>query len=448
MVRTRLLPLSLLALVAALLFLPVAPAAADGLQIGNGATPTAAPGVTGTSYRSPSYGYTLTWDPSWQAPTARSANGEDLLVLSNGVSTVSFDAYAGDGGNPATCLQQTARRLSTTQGVGGFALAHGTDGQPLEGSEAGRAYAVYTFTVASNGTPANDAGYLDCRTLVPGQAVLAIFQVAPLAAFNTQVQLGQALLANLRLPAATAAGPAQATALPTAPAGTGAATGGALSATDCAGMAGWAAATTQRLDRVDAIGDAYNRAISALGQGQLDTFLAFFAAEATEFAQLAAAQRQGPVPPAAEINEELASAFSTISSSLTRMQITLSAASVDMYALNQATQQIELAANTLKQDRPRVEQLVTACGGSGSPTTGQPTFRPGQTVVVTHDQTIVRSSPGTGASLVESLNRGAVLRVIGQAVPGDGGNWWPVVDPATNLQGYVAAQDLAPAPAA
>jgi hypothetical protein len=448
---------------AALLALPLAPAAADDLQIGPTPTSTtpATAGVTGTAYRSPTYGYTLTWDPTWQVQSATSANGEDILVLTNGVSIVVFDAYAGAGGDPATCLTATTQQLRRHAGVSQFALAQGSDGRPLQGNDAAHAYAVYTYTftaTGSNGTPVGYAGYLDCRPLVPGQAVLAIVLMTPLAAFNTQIQLGQTLLAHLTLPTTaptltlpttTPAGGAGGTLpQPTATAGAGAGSGGTLSATDCAGMAAWVAATTQRLDRVDAIGDAYDRAVRALGQGQLDTYLAFFSTEAVEFAQLAAAQRQGPVPPAAKAtNEELASAFSTISTSLTQILVTVNNSPVDMYAFNQASKQIELASATLKQDRPRVEQLAVACGVAETSTTQGGTFQPGQTVVVTRDQVIVRDAPATTAGVVESLNRGAVLRVTGLAVPGEGGTWWPVEDPATHLQGYVAAQNLAAAPA-
>jgi hypothetical protein len=54
-----------------------------------------------TSYASPIFGYTLTWAAPWKESPSQTTPGQDLLVLTNGVSTVRLDARAGFSGDAA-----------------------------------------------------------------------------------------------------------------------------------------------------------------------------------------------------------------------------------------------------------------------------------------------------------------------------------------------------------
>lgn len=57
------------------------------------AVPSGLVGVTGNTYVSPTFGYTLTWDSTWTATDATSLNQVDVLRLTNGVTTT--DLYSG-----------------------------------------------------------------------------------------------------------------------------------------------------------------------------------------------------------------------------------------------------------------------------------------------------------------------------------------------------------------
>jgi mannose-6-phosphate isomerase-like protein (cupin superfamily) len=67
------------------------------------------------------------------------------------------------------------------------------------------------------------------------------------------------------------------------------------------------------------------------------------------------------------------------------------------------------------------------------------TLEPGAIVVVTTDGLRLRESPSTSAPVLVALAAGQQLQIIGPSVEADGFTWWPVLDPNTGFQGYVAA---------
>jgi len=70
------------------------------------------PGVSGSRYVSPQFGYSLRWEEAWQVDRAISRPSFDALVLSNGTSEVVLSAttgYAGATGfiaGPERCALQ------------------------------------------------------------------------------------------------------------------------------------------------------------------------------------------------------------------------------------------------------------------------------------------------------------------------------------------------------
>ena len=164
-------------------------------------------GVQGTSYRSPTYGYRLAWDGTWQVQAASSQGGEDVLRLTNGVSDVDIHGYAGDGGDARRCVQHTHDALARTAGVSDLSVATDQQGQPMAGGNAGAAFAVYNLTYAgSSGSPAQDSVFVACQALGRG-ALLAVDQVVRADRYNDQIPARRALLASVALPNGTSASP-------------------------------------------------------------------------------------------------------------------------------------------------------------------------------------------------------------------------------------------------
>jgi hypothetical protein len=78
------------------------------------------PGVRGRLYESPTYGYTIVWDPKdWRAVAASTKNGDDAVRLKRGSSLLSLEGFTGYDGDPFSCLADIAGYLEqTTAAVG------------------------------------------------------------------------------------------------------------------------------------------------------------------------------------------------------------------------------------------------------------------------------------------------------------------------------------------
>ena len=170
-------------------------------QIGPTPTPGSADatGVIGTTYTDPTYGYRLSWSPEWQV-VADSEATDYGLVLTNGISDVYLIATEDYGGAPGPCLADLVTIWFADATFSGATLATDGSGQPLRGGDASHAFEVYTYTYTPPGAASVPyATYLECRTLVPGGAVLGILHDTPLDAYNSQVPLRDALLATLTI---------------------------------------------------------------------------------------------------------------------------------------------------------------------------------------------------------------------------------------------------------
>ena len=91
------------------------------------------PGVDGATYRSPNFGYTLTWDESWVVRDAYAGPPDDGLTLTNGMSTVMIIGTQAFAGDHRDCLQATIELLNDTWDDVG--LASDSSGAPLVGEE-------------------------------------------------------------------------------------------------------------------------------------------------------------------------------------------------------------------------------------------------------------------------------------------------------------------------
>lgn len=151
-------------------------------------------------YTSPSYGYSLSWSEDWQLVEQESQGGYDLLHLTNQTSDVYIEGYIGDAGDPAACIESTRVTLSDESNPDGVTIMTGEDGQPMASEEAGAAYAFFDL---SHSGFAEDAGYLayvECRTIRPGVAVLAVTAFIPIDDFDAQATLVENLLSTVSLP--------------------------------------------------------------------------------------------------------------------------------------------------------------------------------------------------------------------------------------------------------
>jgi plastocyanin len=153
-----------------------------------------------TTYKSPTYGYTIGYGSMWQESENVSANGRDRLVLYNGTSYITFTGAREFGGDPQACVDAFVTQLTADPNVSNLALATDEQGNPLQGGTAATgAYAVYTHEYTFPDRVEPYTLFVGCVPLIANEAVLAIVQNVPTADYNDQVPLREALLRGLTL---------------------------------------------------------------------------------------------------------------------------------------------------------------------------------------------------------------------------------------------------------
>jgi hypothetical protein len=175
-----------------------------------GVIPEDEPWLVPLDFVSPAYGYRLAWDESWQV-TGESWSTEELtlparassswLRLENGTTAAQFEEFPGYGGDPERCLVDAISELRADPTLSDVEVMTEPGGQPIAGREATRAFAQFTFTATRDDAPAQDlVRYMECHTLVPGEAVLKVTADLPLGDADGQMQAVRELLIGLVLP--------------------------------------------------------------------------------------------------------------------------------------------------------------------------------------------------------------------------------------------------------
>jgi plastocyanin len=153
-----------------------------------------------TTYKSPTFGYTIGYGPTWQQSENASSNGHDRFVLFNGTSYITFTGEAAFGGDPQACVDGFVKQLTADPNVSNLHLATDENGRPAQGGTAATgAYAIYNHDYTFPDRVEPYTLFVGCIPLVPNEAVLAIVQNVPTADYDEQVPLREALLRGLTL---------------------------------------------------------------------------------------------------------------------------------------------------------------------------------------------------------------------------------------------------------
>jgi hypothetical protein len=195
------------------------------------------PGVTGNSYTSPTWGYSLAWTDNWEViasfagqaaggVTEELANG-DYLLLSAGFpngNSVSLEVMAGVGyaDDPEQCLDTYVAGLEALQAqesdevkLEGFRPAQ-ADGRPIGGHDDAGAYGVFEYAFIGEEFHWNLIEYVDCRAVpVDDDTILLRLKASVLREnYPAAVPLIHEVLATLTLPDTDPPSPAPLRALP------------------------------------------------------------------------------------------------------------------------------------------------------------------------------------------------------------------------------------------
>lgn len=160
-------------------------------------------GVDGTTYTSPQFGYSISWDDAvWSATGADSRDAGDTLVLEvRDAETGLFELVGlwwnveGTPHDAEGWLDFLVARLDSPNTSDVRQAESG--GKPIGGHDATSAYVVYEYRY-------NDTSfveYIECREVTPGTAGLCVQFLTTRDLFNSQLPLVQDLLSTLTLPA-------------------------------------------------------------------------------------------------------------------------------------------------------------------------------------------------------------------------------------------------------
>jgi hypothetical protein len=168
------------------------------------ATPVAEPGGdgvgTGSGWESTQWGVRVTWDPTvWSIGDEFTTEGYDGVQIIAPPSTMYLEVYEGFGGDAEACFADADREIQAREG---FSEVVPLEDRPLPSAEDERGPArLYGLTATlPDGATYRGIEYIECRTVVPGEAVLEITWQAPVEAFNTDFPRVEALLAAIELP--------------------------------------------------------------------------------------------------------------------------------------------------------------------------------------------------------------------------------------------------------
>jgi hypothetical protein len=185
------------------------------------ATPAVQSGVHGNAYISPTFGYTLSWDPSiWSVKDERLLEGYDGLELGTDRSNLFVEGMNDYAGDPTACVADARQQLASRQGISAISDFQGP-GRPVQDVDGAKSYLVGYVAKLPDGSTTSIVEFVQCRTLVPGQAVLELTWQVQDVDYAKQLPLVVDLLKTLHLPGA-AATPVSATpiATPLAPGAT------------------------------------------------------------------------------------------------------------------------------------------------------------------------------------------------------------------------------------
>jgi hypothetical protein len=171
-------------------------------------SPTAIAGqtsnVVGTTYTSPTFGYSLTWDETFEVLLDQSESGVDYLRISNETLTADLFAAAGDN-TPEQCIDDLLRFYENDPLYSDVQFVTDAQDQPIRASGDGFATALISFTTTNDeGVEVTQYDNAICHRLEAQNAVV-VFEVFTSPADSILQSAAVAELQNsLVLPGGTA----------------------------------------------------------------------------------------------------------------------------------------------------------------------------------------------------------------------------------------------------
>ncbi|MBA2596812.1 MAG: hypothetical protein H0V00_09340 [Chloroflexia bacterium] len=181
-----------------------------------GESDSAATGVSGSSWHGPTWGVSVSWDPAlWTVEGEFIDIGYEGVQIGTPISTVYLETYNRFDGDAGACFADAERELGEREGISEVVPLTGRS-MPVPEDVRGVAEIFGITATLPDGTVYRGVEYVECRTVVPGEAALEITWQTVTGGFDEDLPLVEALLATVSIPDPSAAAPTAPVATPIA----------------------------------------------------------------------------------------------------------------------------------------------------------------------------------------------------------------------------------------
>jgi hypothetical protein len=176
------------------------PAAEEAVADSTGQEPVT--GVLGASWQSPTWGVQLDWDADiWSVENEQIDEDYEGLQIGTEHSTVYVEAFARFDGNADDCLADAEREIAERDRVSEVVPISGRP-LPDTGDAPGPARLFGVVATLPDGEAYRGVEFVECRTIVPGLAVLELTWQTTVGRVNDELPLVSALLSSIQVPQA------------------------------------------------------------------------------------------------------------------------------------------------------------------------------------------------------------------------------------------------------
>jgi hypothetical protein len=142
-------------------------------------------------YISPTWGFSVRWyDDEWSVDQETTAYSVDTLWLTDTMGNAAgFEGRSGYGGDARACLDDRISAVQESMDAGDAVVATDEFDRPFKIFHPWRSWIVLLVPVQADGqeSAVDHLVYLDCRTLVPGEAVFVRSLIAPAETFSADM---------------------------------------------------------------------------------------------------------------------------------------------------------------------------------------------------------------------------------------------------------------------
>jgi hypothetical protein len=137
-------------------------------------------------YVSPTWGYSVRWYSSeWTIADESSDEKTDVLALQDTLGNfISFSGSPQFEGDASACLDDMVDQVLAIPGAADPETVEGDFGMPFDWREPEQAYILMQVRLPVAGVLQDHAVYLECQTLVPGEAVFQRYYSGPVAVLD------------------------------------------------------------------------------------------------------------------------------------------------------------------------------------------------------------------------------------------------------------------------